>query len=61
MLTYLKTETDRLLLEKLPVRVIYRDDDTVHCIWASTPTADQERYVAADIFPNDDVEFEVTR
>jgi hypothetical protein len=45
--TYLKTETDRLRHEKLPVRVIYRDGDTVHVAWAKPPSADQEAYVAA--------------
>lgn len=61
MLEYLKTETDRLLLEKLPVRAVYLDNDTVHCIWVSTPTADHERYVSSEVFPEDRVQFGVTR
>lgn len=55
-LTFDKETTDRLRAEKLPVRVIYRDADTVHCIWAKPSTADAERYVIS-LFPGETVEF----
>lgn len=38
-----KETTDGLRAEKLPVRVIYRDDNAGHCIWAEPSTADAER------------------
>ena len=60
MFEYLKIETDHLIGEKLPVRVIYRDSDQLYFIWASTPTGDQERHVADEVFPNDEVIFEIT-
>jgi len=40
MLTYIKTETAQLIVEKLPVRVNYRGGDTLHCIRAKPSTAD---------------------
>ena len=51
-----KETTDRLRAEKLPVRVIYREDDTVHCIWGKPSTADAERYVIS-LLPGEMVEF----
>lgn len=54
---YLKDETDRLRAEKLPLRVIYRDEDgNLHVVWASPPTGDNETYVARQ-FPGEAVEF----
>lgn len=55
--TYLKTETDRLRVEKLPVRVLYRDEDgSLHCVWQEMSTGDRERYVAS-LFPDEEVTF----
>lgn len=54
---YLKEDTDRLRAEKLPLRVIYRDEDgNLHAVWATIPTADNERYIASQ-FPGEPVEF----
>ena len=61
MIEYLKTETDALIEAKLPVRVIYKDGDTIHVVWASTPTGDQEKHVSTEVFPETDVVFSVTR
>lgn len=55
----LKDDTDRLRAEKLPLRVIYRDKEGgLHAVWATLPTADNERYVASQ-FHSEVVEFHV--
>lgn len=61
MIEYLKEETDELILQKLPVRVIYRDGDKLHVAWATTPTGDQERFLSDDFFADDEVVFEAAR